>query len=109
MKKQASHQGEGENLKGIQELLELNRAHSEEFVSPATATARRLWRAQHPTEIAAFKCMDGRINLPVITQLPLGIIAPWRNIGGRFDIGWPLFGSELREWRDYAVSRGRHA
>ncbi len=95
-------------MKGVENLLELNRKHSEEFMSASVESARRLYRAVHPTEVAAFKCMDGRIHLPYMTGTPLGIISPWRNIGGRFDTGWGLFGSELREWQEYAIRRGRH-
>ena len=95
-------------MQGVERLLDLNRRHSEEFMSVSEESARRLYRAIHSTEVSAFKCMDGRIHLPYMTETPLGIISPWRNVGGQFNVGWPLFNSELREWRDYAISRGRH-
>lgn len=94
---------------GIEELLRINAEHSRLFADPGMAAERRLYRVQHPTEIGALKCMDGRIHLPVATKTPLGIIQPWRNVGGKFDLGWPAFGAEIQEWRDYALSKGRNA
>jgi hypothetical protein len=69
--------------------------------------ARRAYRTEHPTEIAALKCMDGRINLPVICQVPPGIIQPYRNIAGKFDIGWAFFGEVFDNWVYYAMGRNR--
>lgn len=45
--------------------------------------------------------MDGRVNLPVITQTPLGIMSSWRNIGGTFDLfQWPRFQNSVEKlWR----------
>lgn len=88
-------------------LLEHNKRQSELFCSPDAALARRQYRATHPTEIAALKCMDGRLNLAVQTQTPPGIIQPFRNIGGMFDIGWPYFGEIASGWVNYAISKGR--
>lgn len=50
------------------------------------------YAAQHPTAISAFMCMDGRINVSLLTQVPRGVIRSFRNLGGRFDIGWPHLG-----------------
>lgn len=93
--------------KVAQFLLEHNRRQSATYVSPDATLARRMYRSKHPTEIAALKCMDGRLNLPVITETPPGIIQPFRNVGGRFDFGWPFFGQLIQEWVEYAVKRGR--
>ena len=92
---------------GIDYLLELNRRHAREFMD--LAVERRRYRGEHPTEIAALKCMDGRLNLPVITQTTVGIIQPFRNLGGKFELGWPFFQSILDQWVQYATSRGRHS
>ena len=73
-------------------LTELGAEHSRIFASPEAYLQRRHYRAEHPTAILAFKCMDGRIHLPYITKTPLGIIQPFRNLGGAFDIGWPHLG-----------------
>lgn len=86
-------------------LLDRNKKQSEEFLD--SALTRRQYRAQHPTEIAALKCMDGRLNLSVMTKTPPGIIQPYRNIGGKFDLGWPYFGTLLRQWVEYSISKGR--
>ena len=92
--------------KGIDFLLELNTKHSREYIE--LASERRRYRGEHPTEIAALKCMDGRLHLPVITKTALGIIQPFRNLGGKFDLGWPFFQSKIDEWVQYSVGRGRH-
>jgi len=52
--------------------------------------------------------MDGRLNLPVMTQTTVGIIQPYRNLGGKFDLGWPFFQATLDDWVQYAIGRGRH-
>lgn len=91
---------------GIDYLLELNARHSQAFID--VATERRRYRGEHPTEIAALKCMDGRLHLPVMTKTALGIIQPFRNLGGKFDLGWPFFQAILNHWVQYSISRGRH-
>lgn len=95
------------NGKLVRSLLEHNRKQSAEYCNPDATLARRRYRTDHPTEIAALKCMDGRLNLPIITETPAGIIQPFRNVGGKFDFGWPFFGQLIQDWVDYAVSKGR--
>lgn len=90
-------------------LLDHNKKQSEWFSSPEQRLSRDLYRAEHPTEIAALKCMDGRIHLPVMCGLPPGIIQPFRNIGGKFDLGWPYFGQLLEDWVSAATRRGRRS
>jgi hypothetical protein len=51
--------------------------------------------------------MDGRIHIPWATQTPLGIIQPFRNLGGRFDLGWPYLGEVLNATFQNAVNEGR--
>ena len=63
--------------------------------------------AEHPTLVAVMKCMDGRIHIPWATQTPLGIIQPFRNLGGIFDLGWPYLGEALNTTFLKAVSKGR--
>jgi len=65
---------------GIDFLLDLNERHSRAFMD--LSSERRRYRGEHLTEIAALKCMDGRLHLPVMTQTALGIIHPFRNLGG---------------------------
>ncbi|MEK7639848.1 MAG: hypothetical protein AAB424_01780 [Patescibacteria group bacterium] len=89
-------------------LIQRNREQSAIYSSSDVTLARRQYREIHPTEIAALKCMDGRLNLPFITHTPVGIIQPFRNIGGQFDLGWPFFGELVNDWVRYAISRGRN-
>jgi len=96
------------NRSGIDHLLEANAEHSRIFRDPTTANRRRLYRVQHPTEIGASKCMDGRLHLPVITETELGIINPWRNLGGKFNLGWIGYQQTINGWVEYAMSKGRH-
>lgn len=91
----------------VEFLLEHNREQSANYCNPDTVLWRRQYRAKHPTEIAALKCMDGRLHLPVMTNVPLGVIQPFRNIGGKFDLGWPFFGIVLKDWVEQAVDHGR--
>ena len=86
-------------------IFERNRLYSEEFID--AQPQRRFYRSLHSTEIVAFKCMDGRIHIPLLTKTPLGIIQPVRNLAGYFDMGWPYLGEVLVDWYDYAISRGR--
>jgi len=88
-------------------LFELNKNHSEKYNNERLV--RRFYRAQHPTEISAFKCMDGRIHIPAMTHTPIGIIRPYRSLGGRFDLGWPYLAEDLNSWIDYCLSRGRQS
>ena len=76
-------------------LFELARRHGENFSSPEAWLARERYLAEHPTAIAVLKCMDGRINIPVATNTPTGILMPFRNLGGMFDLGWPHLGEVL--------------
>jgi hypothetical protein len=91
----------------IKSLIDLNRKHSELFCSHRLE--RDLYRANHPTHVVAFKCMDGRINLPIITHTPLGIIRPYRNIGGKFNLGWPLLNLSFDKLVMKAVREGNRA
>ncbi|WP_412852237.1 hypothetical protein [Ectothiorhodospira shaposhnikovii] len=90
----------------IQWLINLSRKHSELFCSPAASLARDRYLARHSTRIAVLKCMDGRIHIPHATRTPLGIIRPFRNLGGRFDLGWPFLGKLIAEMAQDAASAG---
>ena len=87
----------------------INHAHryAMAFQSPESYLARSLHNAQHPTALVSFKCMDGRMNLSVATDTPPGIIMPFRNLGGRFDLGWPYFGAVLSDHIVNMVAQGR--
>lgn len=88
-------------------LMELSRSHSASFCSADNHLARQRYLAEHNTLIIAMKCMDGRIHLPYVTQTPLGIIHPFRNLGGIFELGWPYLGDMLADTVQEAVGTGR--
>lgn len=88
-------------------VFDLARRYSAEFSSPEAFLARERYLALHPTAIAVLKCMDGRINIPVATNTPAGIIQPFRNLGGMFDMGWPHLGEVLAQYVQRMVKNGR--
>ena len=88
-------------------LLDLARNHSASYCSPEAFLARERYLAEHPSAIVVLKCMDGRINIPVATNTPPGIIQPIRNLGGMFNLGWPHLGEVLANYVHERVSTGR--
>jgi hypothetical protein len=88
-------------------VFDLAQRYSAEFCSPDAFLARERYLALHPTAIAVMKCMDGRINIPVATNTPPGIIQPFRNLGGMFDMGWPHLGEVLAQYVQRMVRNGR--
>jgi hypothetical protein len=88
-------------------LFDLADRHGASFRSPEAWLARQRYLAEHPTAIAVLKCMDGRVNLPVVSKTPVGILMPFRNLGGRFDLGWPHLGEVLANHVQRMVSTGR--
>ncbi|MBA2778912.1 carboxysome shell carbonic anhydrase domain-containg protein [Billgrantia kenyensis] len=90
----------------IEALLALSQEHAETFCSPSAWLARERYLAAHPTRILVMKCMDGRIHLPHVTQTPLGIITPFRNLGGIFHLGWPYLGEMLTDAVHEAIHQG---
>lgn len=91
----------------LQWLRQLSANHSRDFCSPESYLNRVRYKAKHPTHLMAFKCMDGRIHLPHITKTPRGIIQPFRNLGGAFDLGWPYLGEIMANSVMRAVGEGR--
>jgi hypothetical protein len=88
-------------------LFDLADRHGANFRSPEAWLARERYLAEHPTAIAVLKCMDGRINIPVATNTPVGILMPFRNLGGMFDLGWPHLGEVLAHHVQRMVASGR--
>jgi hypothetical protein len=78
-------------------LVNCARRYSEEFQRPEAQLARSRYLAEHPTAIVVFTCMDGRLNIPFATNTPHGIILPFRDLGGCFDLGWPHLGRVLEK------------
>jgi hypothetical protein len=90
-------------------LFDLAKRHAAEFSGPEAFLARKRYLAEHPTAILVLKCMDGRINIPIATNTPSGIIQPFRNLGGMFNLGWPHLGETLVDAVGRVVSQGRRA
>ena len=90
------------------QIIARNRAQGALYCDPSERVRRATHRQAHTTEIAAFKCMDGRLDLARITMTPPGIIQPFRNVGGHFDLGWPFLGVVMNDWVEYTISRGRN-
>lgn len=88
-------------------LLDLAQRHTTAFRSPEACLARERYQAKHPTAIVVLKCMDGRINIPIVTGTPPGIIQPFRNLGGMFDLGWPHLGEVMAQHVQGMVASGR--
>lgn len=88
-------------------VFELAARHGEQYRSPESWLARQRYLAEHPTAIAVLKCMDGRINIPVATNTPSGILMPFRNLGGMFNLGWPHLGEVLAHHVLRMTSAGR--
>jgi hypothetical protein len=85
-------------------LLNHNRDMSDFFLSPDEVARRNLYQALHPTKVKVKKCMDGRVNVPAMTdgEIPMGIISPFRNMGGKFVIGSPSYAHFVRNFYDFA-------
>lgn len=90
-------------------VLELADRHSKTFCGPEAWLARERYLAEHPTEIVVLKCMDGRLNIPIATNTPPGILKPIRNLGGIFDMGWPHLGEVLAQQVVRTTQAGRRA
>ena len=88
-------------------LVEHNEKVSLEYSSPDAAFLRRQYRANHKTEVIAFECMDGRINLSLMSETPLGIVQSVRNLGGIFNLGWFYLNEMLDDLVGYAIKHGR--
>lgn len=88
-------------------LFELAHRHGTAFRSSEAWLARERYLSEHPTAIVVLKCMDGRINIPVATNTPTGILMPFRNLGGIFDLGWPHLGEVLSHHVLRMTSTGR--
>jgi hypothetical protein len=88
-------------------LFRIAAQHAETYSGPEAWLARQRYLAEHPTAILVLKCMDGRINIPIATKTPKGIIEPFRNLGGMFNLGWPHLGEVLAHNVQQMVRAGR--
>jgi hypothetical protein len=90
-------------------VFQIAEQYADSFSSPEVWLARQRYRAEHPTAILVLKCMDGRVNIPNATQTPKGIMMPFRNLGGMFNLGWPHLSEVLAHNVQRAVGVGRRA
>jgi hypothetical protein len=88
-------------------LFSLASQHSRTYASPEAWLDRQRYLARHPTTVMVMKCMDGRINIPIATRTPRGIIQPFRNLGGMFHLGWPHLGEVVQGAVEKVVRQGR--
>lgn len=87
-----------------QRLIDINTEQSAKYIE-AEAARTRYW-AEHRTFFACIKCMDGRVQFSSMTNTPVGIVKPFRAIGGKFSIWWPSFLGRVRHWTERAMSQG---
>jgi hypothetical protein len=92
---------------GIDGLLRLNAEHSRLFRSEDMRALRERFRRTYQLEVSFLKCMDGRLNVSVITEMPIGLIQPWRAGGAKFDLGDIGFRDEMVAWYEYAKRMNR--
>ncbi|MCG5534860.1 hypothetical protein [Ectothiorhodospira mobilis] len=90
----------------IRWLYALAEHHARTFSGAEATLDRTRYLARHPTRVVVMKCMDGRIHIPHATGTPLGVIHPFRNLGGRFDLGWPFLGEMLTRTVQQAAACG---
>jgi hypothetical protein len=88
-------------------LFDLVRQHGRTYAAPEAWLDRQRYQALHPTAVMVMKCMDGRINIPIATGTPRGIIQPFRNLGGMFHLGWPHLGELVQSAVDREVRQGK--
>lgn len=88
-------------------LFDLVRQHGRTYAEPEAWLDRQRYQALHPTAVMVMKCMDGRINIPIATGTPRGIIQPFRNLGGMFHLGWPHLGELVQATVDREVRQGK--
>lgn len=94
--------------KDINQLIHrINVEESARFI--ADDERRRVYIAEHPTQIACFKCMDERVHLPTVTGMPRGVVKPYRAVGGRFELFWPGLRKRLRTWITLGLDSGRRS
>ncbi len=91
----------------VEELIALNDGSSLMFCDAGVRAQRMRFRAKYKIRTVCFKCGDGRINLAHITKTPLGLIFPFRNIGGVFDMGWPALAERVCGIVQNSIDDGR--
>lgn len=83
-----------------QRILTINDQKVKEFAEQQEVRER--WEEEHPTKILVTKCMDGRVHLAQSVGIPPFVLTPLRNLGGKYDLGWPMLRATINEWEDHA-------
>ncbi|KAI9019626.1 hypothetical protein DFJ74DRAFT_673874 [Hyaloraphidium curvatum] len=95
----------------IEERIEFLRSFAREkadvYSAPEAYLARDRYFSRYPSRVLVLSCMDGRLNWQMATRTPPGIVRTIRNIGGRFDLGWPHVCDILIAAVSKAVKKGR--
>jgi len=79
----------------VDELLQINTDYSEAFLRQSHELHK--YREKHPTKMLVFKCADGRIVFSRFCKTKVGYLRNFRNIGGKFNMGWLTFEKGFRE------------
>lgn len=97
-----------EAIKNINErIIAINAEQFQDYIAQEPTRVRH--NAHHPTAFGCLKCMDGRVHLASATGTPMGIVKPFRAIGGRFEVFWPAFMDRLERWSDEAMYKGNRS
>ncbi len=93
-------------MESIQDFLNLNKAHSERFFQQKHE--RDEYRQKHPTAVMVIGCMDDRVNFPVITDMPFGIVRELRTAGGKFSFRVARFRQRIQTWNSFEKGKRRN-
>ncbi len=92
-------------MERIKELFRRNVRYYQQY--KRESLKRQKYLQLHPTMIAVFKCMDGRVHFPLVTNFLIGIIKPFRRLGGKFNLGWPHLSDVFLKWVQEQLALGK--
>lgn len=75
----------------VQEVITINRRCSTLFASANARSNRLYYRAKEKYFKMWVVCMDSRVDIPKVTQVPVGVGKHFRNLGARFNLEWEKF------------------
>ncbi|MDD5463993.1 MAG: carboxysome shell carbonic anhydrase [Candidatus Moranbacteria bacterium] len=73
----------------VDDLMQINADYSEAFLAQSHELHK--YKEKHPTKMLIFKCADGRLLFSKFCKTRLGYLRNFRNIGGKFNMGWLTF------------------
>ncbi len=88
-------------------IIDINTEESALYI--ADDERRHIHISKHPTQISCFKCMDGRVHIPSITGTPIGLVKPYRAIGGKFKVFWPALRKRFHTWVELGLDSGKRS